>query len=102
MSKTIKNPLSELKAYIQSTPSRVQKLVTGSKAPGTRATSAQTGKHDSNIGSRIDFGDAIQKSGKQYQRLKFQLNKNAANAQMKKLVQEQMVDDVLGEMEKKL
>lgn len=126
MAKAIKNSLLELKAYIKSTPSRVQKLISGSGTPGTRAAPAQTGRNDSNIGSRIDFGDPYQKGGKTYQRLKFQLNKNAANSQIKKLVQQngshkvwaeadveikqnldietakQIVDDVFGEMEKKL
>jgi len=88
MAKAIKNSFAELRRHIESTPSRVYKLITGTGTPDTRGAPAPMGKHDFNIGSRIDFGDISQKGGKWYQRLKFQLNKNASNPQIRKFVQE--------------
>jgi len=85
MSRAVKDSLKSLKAWVFQSPSRVKKIAEGKGAPGTRAAPAQAGTNDKKIGSRLDNGETVVKSGKEYKRYKFQINKGADNSTLKQL-----------------
>lgn len=69
--------------------SRMKKVVSGKGELGTRAAPAQAGNNDAEIGSRLDHGKKfIGEDGREYQRLKLQLNKQAADATLRKLAKQ--------------
>jgi hypothetical protein len=83
MSRAIKASIQQLKVHVFAAKSRVEKILKGGGSPGTRAAPAQMGKHDADIGVRLDYGDRITRDGIEYQRYKLQANKQAANATIK-------------------
>lgn len=83
-SKTQKS-LETLVAYIKQSKSRRTTILRGLGEPGHRASPARGGNHDARIGSRIDVGEIIKKSGKEFRRYKFQLNSNAQDSTLKRM-----------------
>ena len=85
MSRAVKDSLRSLKAWVLQSPSRVKKIAEGKGTPGTRAAPTQLSTNDKKIGSRLDNGEKIIKSGKEYKRYKFQINNGADNSTLKQL-----------------
>lgn len=80
--------LSELKRWVTSSVSRMKTVVGGNGTAGFRAAPTRSGNNDQKIGSRLDYGEKFLKDGKTYQRLNWQLNKDAENSTLKKLAQQ--------------
>lgn len=86
MVKALLKALFQLEKYVQ-LESRATNIISGSGLPGNRAIPARTRKNDAYYGCRLDYGAVIQKDGKPYQeRLKFQLNQNAADHSIRRVV----------------
>ncbi|KAL8703900.1 MAG: hypothetical protein Q9201_002912 [Fulgogasparrea decipioides] len=85
MSRALKDSLESLKAWVLRSPSRVKNIAEGNGIPGTRAAPTQLSRNDKKIGSRLDNGEKIIKSGKEYKQYKFQINKGADNSTLKEL-----------------
>ena len=68
-----------------STKSRVTNLASGQGNAGARAAPAQAGANDTNIGSRLDYGETFVRDWKEYRRFKFQVKKQASNATLRDL-----------------
>ncbi|SMR54654.1 unnamed protein product [Zymoseptoria tritici ST99CH_1A5] len=88
MARAAKEALQQLHTYVTTTKSRLAKLISGQGEPGQRAAPAQTGKHDAQIGVRLDYGDKFERDGKEYRRFKLQPNKQAANPTLKAMAAE--------------
>lgn len=88
MSKAVKATLERVFQYIESAPSRKQGLFSKAAEAGTRAVPARGGKHDKQVGGRIDHGDKHWEGGKLFRRLKFQLNKNADDKSVRELAKQ--------------
>jgi SRSO17 transposase len=82
------NSLSALKKWLTASTSRMKTVVSSSGTAGYRAAPAQSGNNDAKIGSRLDYGERFEKDGKTFQRLNWQLNKDAENSTLKKLAQQ--------------
>lgn len=85
MSGAVRDSLKSLKAWVTQTPSRVKKIAEGKGLPGVRAAPTQAGANDKKIGLRLDNGENVVKSGKEYKRYKLQINKGADNPTLKQL-----------------
>ncbi|KAI6797247.1 hypothetical protein KC363_g2981 [Hortaea werneckii] len=85
MSRAVKESLQRMKSWVTSTASRVNKIASGQGDVGTRAAPTQAGSNDTEIGSRLDYGDKSIKDGKEFRRYKFQINKQAANSTLRDL-----------------
>ncbi|KAF2473308.1 uncharacterized protein BDR25DRAFT_312401 [Lindgomyces ingoldianus] len=80
--------LSELKRWVTSSVSRMKTVVGGNGIAGFRAAPTRSGNNDQKISSQLDYGKKFVKDGKTYQRLNWQLNKDAENSTLKKLAQQ--------------
>lgn len=76
--------LEALLAYINQSKSCRATILRGLSETGNRAAPACGGNYDAKIGSRIDVGEIINKSGKEFRRYKFQLNLNAEDCTLRK------------------
>lgn len=85
MSRAFKESLENLRKWVLTSESRIQRIASGQGVAGTRATPAQAGSNDTKIGSRLDNGETFTKDGKEYKRYKFQVNKGADNKTLKEL-----------------
>ncbi|KAK1144574.1 hypothetical protein N8T08_005447 [Aspergillus melleus] len=74
MSRALKDGVNALKAWVAASASRSAKIAKGEGSPGTRAAPTRTAVNDSNIGD-----------GEVFKRYKLQANKNASNATIKSL-----------------
>lgn len=63
----------------------MERVVSGTGTPGTRAAPTQAGNNDANIGLRLDYGERFKKDGKTYRRVNLQVNKGAENPTLKAL-----------------
>ncbi|KAK3365340.1 hypothetical protein B0T24DRAFT_683957 [Lasiosphaeria ovina] len=82
MAGAAKKALEALKTHVMASQSRINKLVTDTAAnAGTRAAPAKT--HDASIGARIDWGTKLAGDKRL---LKFQLNSNASDSGVKRLL----------------
>lgn len=88
MSSKTRKSLEALIAHIKQSNSRRTMILNGQGERGHRAAPARGGIHDERIGSRIDFGDVINKAGKEYRRYNFQLNLNAQDSTLRKKASE--------------
>ncbi|CAK1358257.1 unnamed protein product [Cercospora beticola] len=80
MVKAAVEALLNVKHWVKAARSRIVRMASGEGTPGTRLAPTQSGTNDTKIGGRLDFGDRFTKAdGKEYRRLKFQLNKKADN-----------------------
>ena len=79
----MKESLEYIKANMSK--SAIKTLLSGDGVPGTRAAPTRSGNHDAKAGGRLDHGENYKKGNQTVHRLKFQLNKNAENATLKKL-----------------
>lgn len=64
---------------------RIERVVSGTGTPGTRAAPTQAGSNDAKIGLRLDYGEKFRKDGKTYMRVNLQVNKGAENPTLKAL-----------------
>lgn len=87
MSRAMLESLTSLEKWFTASTNRMLKLARGNGEPGHRAGPAQNPVNDQNIGSRLDIGNLIKKDGKNYRRVHWQLNKDAANSTIRKEAQ---------------
>lgn len=85
MSSAKRTALRMLKDWVKGSSGRMAKLVKGNGDLGTRAAPTRSGNNDKKIGGRLDFGPKIIKDGQDYQKIYFQLNKDAEDSTIKKL-----------------
>jgi len=69
MSRAIKEHLNSLMGWVLQSRSRMERVVSGTGTPGTRAAPTQAGNNDANIGLRLDYGERSKKDGKTYRRV---------------------------------
>lgn len=88
MSKSVLEGLAKLRAYSLESPSRIRSLASASGTQGKRAVPNQHGRFDEQIGLRSDWGEEFMRDKRMFRRLTLQVNKNAEDAWLKKLAQE--------------
>ncbi|KXT03796.1 hypothetical protein AC578_737 [Pseudocercospora eumusae] len=88
MSRAAKATLDRVFTHIKSAASRKKGLFSKAAEAGTRAAPARGGKHDKQVGGRIDYGDKHQIGEKLYRRVKFQLNKDADDKSVRELAKQ--------------
>lgn len=77
--------LNKLQGWVFQSRSQMEKILSGTGTPGTRAAPTQAGNNDANIGLRLDYGEIFNRDGKMYQRVNLQVNKGAENPTLKAL-----------------
>lgn len=85
MSRSIKDSIRSIQAWVMQSESRIAKIAAGNGTPGDRAAPTRTTKNDQKIGARLDNGERFELDGQVYMRYKVQLNKGAENPTLKAL-----------------
>ncbi|KAG5955920.1 hypothetical protein E4U56_006959 [Claviceps arundinis] len=77
MASAVDAGVDKIWGWCEQAESRIDKLVAGEGAPGTRLAPSRSGQNDESIGCRIDFGPKFEKDGKTFRRYNLQINKGA-------------------------